>query len=232
MMMMMEFRPHSRTGLWLAFLLFFSLNTTSAVNLTTNNYLAMTCLALVMAIHSVWFATKPLITFSTNDNARELVGKLCAVIPQAMTNPSNSLSTTTIPADSSIVMEKFTLIETSMLAFGLCGLLLPVLGISPMLIIPLLGFWAYVVSLPRLFVQFKKSFSFGEGCLVLQGVIAFCVKCSLNILSDEHDPSTVQGSFSIIANIGLGSLCLLCLTAYIPHLRLMHNSSLFYIFGT
>jgi hypothetical protein len=34
-----------------------------------------------------------------------------------------------------------------------------------------IGLSAYVFYLPRIFINFKKSFTFGEGCLILQALI-------------------------------------------------------------
>ena len=87
------------------------------------------------------------------------------------------------------------------------------------------------VLLPRFFSTFKSSFSYGEGCLVLQSLVVFIVKSTLCVIHDENDPSKVDGSFNIIANVGLISLLALCSVPYVPLLNFINNSNVFYLTG-
>ena len=87
------------------------------------------------------------------------------------------------------------------------------------------------VLLPKFFSTFKHSFSYGEGCLVLQSLVVFVVKTFLCVINDENDPSKVDGSFNIIANVGLISALVLCSVPYIPLLSFINSSNVFYLTG-
>ena len=92
------------------------------------------------------------------------------------------------------------------------------------------SFLAFVYILPNMFTTFKASFSFGEGVLVLQCIIIFVVKLLLNTTQELHDPSTVEGSFYMIANAGLGSVFALCLLFYSP-VKIFQYQTVFYLLG-
>ena len=94
-----------------------------------------------------------------------------------------------------------------------------------------IGYVAFVYILPQFFGSFKRSFSYGEGCLVLQSVIIFAIKSIFNIIHDVHDPSQVEGSFYIIANIGILSLFILCTISFLPFCQVINNSTVFYTIG-
>jgi len=91
-------------------------------------------------------------------------------------------------------------------------------------------FLAFVFALPKIFSTFHASFSYGEGVLVLQGIVVFMAKLLINITQDVHDPSTIAGSFNIIANVGLGSIGGLCLLHFFP-LKVCQHPSTFYLSG-
>ena len=55
-------------------------------------------------------------------------------------------------------------------------------------------------------------------------------KLLINITQDVHDPSTIAGSFNIIANVGLGSVGTLCLLHFFP-LKVCQHPSTFYLSG-
>lgn len=78
-----------------------------------------------------------------------------------------------------------------------------------------IGFCAcvvYSVALPQIFAVFPSSFSFGEGCLVLQSVVIYTVHTSLSLLYTNDDLTSIKGSFDVIARICLLSvILLLCL---------------------
>ena len=99
------------------------------------------------------------------------------------------------------------------------------------LTIGLAGLWFYVLVLPRLFTCFEKSFSFGEGCVALQAFVLYVIKSIIGVMKDEHDPTTVQGSFDIIANTGLQSLLILFTLPLVPGLGFINSSSMFYFIG-
>ena len=52
-------------------------------------------------------------------------------------------------------------------------------------ILCLMGYLVFLSFLPKLFQTFKYSFSYGEGCLCLQGLIVFLVKTILRLLKKE-----------------------------------------------
>jgi len=91
-------------------------------------------------------------------------------------------------------------------------------------------FLAFVFALPKIFSTFHASFSYGEGVLVLQGIVVFMAKLLINITQDVHDPSTIAGSFNIIANVGLGSIGGLCRLHFFP-LKVCQHPSTFYLSG-
>jgi len=91
-------------------------------------------------------------------------------------------------------------------------------------------FLAFVFALPKIFSTFHASFSYGEGVLVLQAIAVFMAKLLINITQDVHDPSTIAGSFNIIANVGLGSVGTLCLLHFFP-LKVCQHPSTFYLSG-
>jgi hypothetical protein len=45
---------------------------------------------------------------------------------------------------------------------------------------------AYICGLPKLFLAFKKSFSFGEGCLVLQVVLLYTAHSFIHLHNDNN----------------------------------------------
>ena len=99
-------------------------------------------------------------------------------------------------------------------------------------IVSMMALSAFHQLLPSMFSTFKYSFSYGEGCLVLQSVIGFAAMSLIDNITDKQDPSTVAGSYNIIANVGLTYLLALCALSYIPHLGLVLNSSTrFYLIG-
>ena len=51
----------------------------------------------------------------------------------------------------------------------------------------LVAYIIFMMLLQRLFSSFKYSFSYGEGCLVLQSLIVFCVKSILRLLKFKDD---------------------------------------------
>ena len=89
----------------------------------------------------------------------------------------------------------------------------------------------YKLLLPKFFSTFKYSFSYGEGCLVLQSLVVFIMKSFLCVIHDENDPSKVDGSFNIIANVGLISVLVLCTVPYIRMLAFINSSTVFYLSG-
>jgi dolichol kinase len=95
----------------------------------------------------------------------------------------------------------------------------------------LLGYLVFMHLLPRLFKKFKYSFSYGEGCLCLQGLIVFLVKTFLSFINNEHDPTSDIGKFNIIANVGLLSLLVLCSVSYIPMFDFINGSKTFFLTG-
>ena len=44
------------------------------------------------------------------------------------------------------------------------------------------AYLTFMQLLPKVFVTYKHSFSYGEGCLVLQSLVLFCIKSTLRLL--------------------------------------------------
>ena len=89
----------------------------------------------------------------------------------------------------------------------------------------------FIWILPKLFETFKHSFSFGEGCLVLQSLVIFGIKVEASFIYDEHDSMTDVGKINIIANVGLVSLLILCSISFIPWFNFVNSPKSFFIAG-
>ena len=94
--------------------------------------------------------------------------------------------------------------------FGPARAHLPVIAFSSAI------FWIYRSSLPHLFQQFPLNFTFGEGCLVLQGCLLYVFEAVVTLALDTEDSSTLEGSFCIIAKAGVLSCALHCILPRIP----------------
>jgi len=199
----MEFRPDAREGLWLCFLLPISMMLTNINNVSTHQSSNLTAnfLAFILSLHSVYFALfTPLPSLSDLKIRKKLINYFKHYFPLIMT--------------FTVMLLIITLIILGLFEFSMC----------------LVGFMVFKTLLPKLFSTFKKSFSYGEGCLVLQSLVVFCAKSFLSgVVYDDHDPSTVEGSFNIIANVGLVSLLVLCAISYIPMFSFINNSTTFYL---
>lgn len=202
----MEFRPKAREGLWLCFLLPIALMLTY-INRTTNthqsSYQTATILSWFLSIHSIYFAlSKPLPSFQDLQIRKDFM----------------KFSKSHLPAIMTMIVIVMIVILTML---GILGFILCIFG-----------YMTFKVLLPRFFSTFKNSFSYGEGCLVLQSLVVFIVKSFLCVIHDENDPSKVDGSFNIIANVGLISLLSLCSVPYVPFLTFINSSNVFYLTGS
>jgi len=202
----MEFRPKAREGLWLCFLLPTAMMLTY-INRTTNthqsSYQTATFLSWFLSIHSIYFAlSKPLPPFQDSQIRKDFM----------------NISKNHLPSIVTMIVIVLMLIL----------MILGVLGYVSCIF----GYMAFKVLLPKFFSTFKHSFSYGEGCLVLQSLVVFVVKTFLCVINDENDPSKVDGSFNIIANVGLISALALCSVPYIPLLSFINSSNVFYVTGS
>ena len=199
----MEFRPNARDGLWLCFLLPIAMMLTY-INVSTHqtSNLTGTLLAFVLSIHSTYFAlSAPLPSLQKSKIRKSLLTYSKHNFPLIVT--------------MTVIVLIMILTTLGVFEFLLCSVC----------------FMIFRRMLPKLFPAFKQSFSYGEGCLVLQSLLVFSAKSFLSFIHDEHDPSTVEGSFNIIANVGLVSLLFLCSVSYIPMFSFINNSSTFYLTG-
>ena len=77
----------------------------------------------------------------------------------------------------------------------------------------------YNIFLLKILRSFPKSFTFGEGCIVTQGLVAFLYNCFLQ-LSYSFNASEIYQQLNTILQIGLISvLVLIIATFYVPPLR-------------
>jgi len=200
----MEFRPKARDGLWLCFLLPIAMMLTySNVSIHQTSDLTGTLLAFVLSIHSTYFAlSAPLPSLQESRIRKSLLTYSKHNFPLIVT--------------MTVIILIMILTTLGVFEFLLCSVC----------------FMIFRRMLPKLFPAFKQSFSYGEGCLVLQSLLVFSAKTFLSFIHDEHNPSTVEGSFNIIANVGLVSLLFLCSVSYIPMFSFINNSSTFYLTGS
>ena len=171
--MIAEFRPNARSGLWITFLLPIALiiststTTSNALPGPPQNHVIICILALEMCLYSTVFAFALFPTKKSLflDNAAEIQEKL-----------------------------HFKTIWKPTVYIMICSLLLSLFVGSDVFILMLLSFVAmmsYIQSLPMIWIRFRKSFTFGEGVLVLQSGVLFGVKFISNIFWDVHDPTTI-----------------------------------------
>jgi len=201
----MEFRPKAREGLWLCFLLPTAM-TLTYINRTTNthqsSYHTATILSWFLSIHSTYYAlSTPLPSFQDSQIRKDLINSSKRHLPAIVI--------------TTVIVLILILSMLGILGFVLC----------------IIGYATFMLLLPKFFSTFKRSFSYGEGCLVLQSLVIFGAKSFLCTINDENDPSKVDGSFNIIANVGLISLLGLCSVPYIPLLAFINNSNVFYLTG-
>ena len=170
--MIAEFRPNARSGLWITFLLPIALiiststTTHNALPGPPQNHVIICILALEMCLYSTLyaFALFPTKKALFLDNAAEIQEKL-----------------------------HFKTIWKPTVYIMISSLLLS-LFVGSGVFIPLLSFVAmmsYIQALPMIWTRFRKSFTFGEGVLVLQSGVLFAVKFISNIFCDVHDPTTI-----------------------------------------
>ena len=170
--MIAEFRPNARSGLWITFLLPIALiiststTTHNALPGPPQNHVIICILALEMCLYSTLyaFALFPTKKALFLDNAAEIQEKL-----------------------------HFKTIWKPTVYIMISSLLLS-LFVGSGVFIPLLSFVAmmsYIRALPMIWTRFRKSFTFGEGVLVLQSGVLFAVKFISNIFCDVHDPTTI-----------------------------------------
>ena len=205
----MDFRPKSRTGLWLVWLLplaFISSNSPAVLHL--QSHVIATNVAFVMSLYSTMFALNsfPCVTLKT----------FIALMKAPATVITNDRLSQKSVAICVLILWGLSAFKVTLLSCILSSVALA----------------AFVWLLPHVFINFRQSFSYGEGCLVLQSVVIFCTKALASFCHEELDPTTIPGSFHIIAVAGLGSLCFLCSISYIPVMSFINNSSIFYAMGT
>ena len=203
----MEFRPNTRHGLWLCFLLPLAMmlsnfNTTNIKTTYPISNQTTNILAYILAIYSTFYAlSTPLPSLQDSQIRIDILNFVKGQLP--------------VIVSVTVIILLLILTKLGVLGFLLCTI----------------GFLAFKKLLPKVFVTYKRSFSYGEGCLVLQSLIIFGAKSMLRIIYDEHNPSKVDGSFSIIANVGLVSLLGLCGLSYIPIFNFINSSNTFYLIG-
>ena len=210
----MTFRPKARAGLWVTTLLPLAI----LANFGTFTHLSskiMGNLALFLTLHNLHFALHFSIIPYLKKNGKSWTFAIFCPSSKINLSVKIDLKMTLI---SVMIMTSINLVilRSGIFAGFLC----------------IFGYLAMAYFLPIWFSTFKASFSYGEGCLVLQSLILFIVKTVLSVFFDEHDPSTVDGSFGIIANVGLGSLMTLCIASFLPFCRFIINkSTAFYASG-
>lgn len=76
--------------------------------------------------------------------------------------------------------------------------------------------WSFAIILPQIFQLFPQCFTFGEGALILQGVLLFLFESTTSLFLIIDNPSTEEGSFSIIGKTGLLSCSVVCFLPQVP----------------
>lgn len=206
---MAEFRPNARPGLWLTYLIPIAL-LTSYNSYVPWNYVIITILSFVMSVYSTLFALK---IFPSKN----------ALFFNIVVHEKMSLKN----------LDMKPIIYFSIIFYlpGIYLLLLYEIGSNVFLfLLTLTAMIAFILLLPKIWNHFKKSFTYGEGVLILQSGILYGVKVLMNIAMDTHDPSTISGSLAIIAMVGLSSLLTLCSLSYL--MNKINSPTLFYTIGS
>ena len=94
-----------------------------------------------------------------------------------------------------------------------------------------LTLYLFTLLLPRVYSTFPGSFSFGEGCLALQGFLLLYFEGIASIITHSDDPTSIPGSFSIIAKAGYLSCLSLCILPLIPTLHWTGKTAFFLACG-
>ena len=205
---MAEFRPNARPGLWLTYLIPIAL-LTSYNSYVPWNYVIITILSFVMSVYSTLFALK---IFPSKN----------ALFFNIIVHEKMSLKN----------LDMKPIIYFSIIFYlpGIYLLLLYEIGSNVFVfLLTLTAMIAFILLLPKIWNHFKKSFTYGEGVLILQSGILYGVKVLMNIAMDTHDPSTISGSLAIIAMVGLSSLLTLCSLSYL--MNKINSPTLFYTIG-
>ncbi|TRY71837.1 hypothetical protein TCAL_00307 [Tigriopus californicus] len=79
-----------------------------------------------------------------------------------------------------------------------------------------MSLWSFAIILPQMFRLFPRSFTFGEGTLILQGVVLFLFESVNSLFLIIDNPATEEGSFSIIGKTGLLACSVVCILPLLP----------------
>jgi len=123
----------------------------------------------------------------------------------------------------------------------------------PVVIVALTCLTFYFLFLPTIFQTFPLSFTFGEGCVALQGLILFTLKASVSLwqrsvnkatsqfadkcdiknpfLCRDDDAATESGSFTLAAKTGLLSCLVFCSLPLVPGFAWLSRSVAFFPAG-
>ena len=98
-------------------------------------------------------------------------------------------------------------------------------------LVTILGHVLYGNCLPLMFSTFKRSFTFGEGCIVLQSIVLFVAHAITSLYYLNDDTTTIVGSFTVIAKAALLSLAFIFVVPAIPGFRWTNYPAFFYASG-
>jgi len=93
-------------------------------------------------------------------------------------------------------------------------------------------YFFYCDLLPLLFTNFPGSFTFGEGCLVLQSAIAYAFISTEALIYSKDKVTSAEGSFVAIARICLLSVIAMVALPFIKVSSCFKSPTFFFAYGT
>jgi dolichol kinase len=140
--------------------------------------------------------------------------------PQPPQQRSKKKKTDNLTAKSGVVLSVFLFVGLWFFGPRLTSTL-------PVILLASICLAFYSLNLRRAFETFPKSFTFGEGCLAMQGIILFSFEAIVTLFLDptSDDVTTVSGSFARIGKAGLLSCLVFCALPLVPGLSRFRSPS-------
>ena len=115
---------------------------------------------------------------------------------------------------------------TALFVFGFVVFI--VSGFNSSSLVTIAGLVLYNKSIPLVYTKFPGSFTFGEGCIVLQSITLFIVHAITSLLNQAYHPTSSIESFTLIAQVALLSEAFLFALPLIPGLTWTKCPTFFY----
>ena len=201
------FRKHSQTGEWCSLLVPLAIIApliNNKIFSTQDMLLIIQCVFITILSHKLWYA----IDASTNLSKHEKSS----------------------PAGQTYMSKDKTKNTCMVIVICLClTVVWLVTGINRSGIITLIGILAYPCFLPLLFSTFPGSFTYGEGCIVMQSVTLFIINTFTKLISTPQYPKEASYVFTAIIQVLLLSEILLIVISTVTKPILKKYPQLFYV---